>query len=162
MGIPQTRCPYFLNAVRVLLIHVFSPHQSDCMAVGAELREVETLGLLRSAFGVWSTDQLVGHMVPSDQPQTQWMMVAVMLLGLFTNATVPQASVASTGWPFVVPLLLIQLGRTLWTLANAPDAVFRDHYFRTRPRVKTGPSRAAGALSVSSVSGFHWYTKGMN
>jgi low temperature requirement protein LtrA len=27
-----------------------------------------------------------------------------------------------------VPFLLAQLGRTFWTIVNAPNAVFRDHF----------------------------------
>jgi len=57
------------------------------------------------------------------------MILAVMLLGLFMNASVTRAF-TSSGWMFVLPLLLIQLGRAVWTLINSMDAVFRDHYVR--------------------------------
>jgi low temperature requirement protein LtrA len=58
------------------------------------------------------------------------MVLTVMVLGLFINAAVTGAFTVS-GWAFVVPLLLIQLGRTFWTLVNAPNALYREHYVRT-------------------------------
>jgi low temperature requirement protein LtrA len=50
------------------------------------------------------------------------MVLAVMLLGLLMNASVTRAFTTS-GWAFVIPLLLIQLGRTAWTIVNSTDAV---------------------------------------
>ena len=52
-----------------------------------------------------------------------------MLLGPFMIASVTRAFTTSS-WAFVIPLLVIQLGRTVWTLVNSPNAVFREHYFR--------------------------------
>jgi low temperature requirement protein LtrA len=64
-------------------------------------------------------------MIPADRSRTRWMVLSVMLLGLFMNASVTTAFTTS-GWPFVISLLLIQLGRTVWTIANAPDAMYRN------------------------------------
>ena len=61
-------------------------------------------------------------MLRVDRSRTLGMVVAVMLLGLFMNASVTGAF-ATSGWAFVVPCLLIQLGRTSWGIVNAPDAV---------------------------------------
>ncbi len=69
-------------------------------------------------------------MIRADQSRTRWLVLTVMLLGLFMNASVTRAFTTS-GWAFVIPLLLIQLGRTVWTLVNSTDAVLREHYFRT-------------------------------
>ena len=90
----------------------------------------ETLVLLLAVFAVWFHTSWAATMIPVDRPQTLWMILAVMLLSLFMNASVTGAFAAS-GWAFVAPFLLAQLGRTFWTLANAPDPVFRDHFFRT-------------------------------
>jgi len=66
-------------------------------------------------------------------------------MGLFMNASVTRAFTTS-GWAFVIPLLLIQLGRTVWTLVNSTNAVLRDHYFRTLLWViATTPLWIAGA-----------------
>jgi low temperature requirement protein LtrA len=56
-----------------------------------------------------------------------------------------------------VPLLLTQLGRTVWTLVNSPDAVFRDHFFRTLLRfVATSPLGIAGA-AVNPETRLLWW-----
>src|SRR5215210_7219714 len=106
---------------------------------------VETLVMLRAVYGVWYSTSWAATLIPADQPRTKWMILTVMLLGLFMNASVTGAF-TSSGWAFVIPLLLIQLGRTVWTLANSPDAVFRDHFFRTLLWfVATSPLWIAGA-----------------
>src|SRR5215212_7215405 len=90
----------------------------------------ETLVLLRAVYAVWYSTSWAATMIPADQPRTRGMVLTVMLLGLFMNASVTGAF-ATSGWAFVIPFLLIQLGRTVWTLASARDAVFRDHFLRT-------------------------------
>ena len=72
----------------------------------------ETLVMLLAVFAVWRSTSWAATMIPADQPRTQWMVLAVTLLGLFMNGAVTGAFTTS-GWAFVVPLLLIQLGRTL-------------------------------------------------
>src|SRR5436190_9827653 len=44
---------------------------------------VETLVLLRAVFAVWFTTSWSATMIPVNQPRTQWMLLAVMVLGLF-------------------------------------------------------------------------------
>src|SRR5262245_8675915 len=57
------------------------------------------------------------------------MLLSTMALGLWMNAALVSAFEASP-WPFVLPLLAIQLGRTMWTIAVAEDPVFRAHFIR--------------------------------
>lgn len=76
-----------------------------------------------AVYAVWAYTSWAATLIPAGEPRTRWMLLAVMLLGLFTNAAVTQSF---TGWAFVIPLLLIQLGRTLATLVSAPDVVYRD------------------------------------
>ena len=90
----------------------------------------ETLVMLLAIFAVWFTTSWSATMIRADQARTRWLVLTVMLLGLFMNASVTRAFTTS-GWAFVFPLLLIQLGRTVWTLVNSTDAVLREHYFRT-------------------------------
>jgi quercetin dioxygenase-like cupin family protein len=90
----------------------------------------ETLVMLLAVFAVWYYTTWAATMIPAHRSRTLWMVLAVMLLGLFMNASVSGAF-ATSGWAFVVSFLLAQLGRTYWTIANAPNAVFRDHFFRT-------------------------------
>lgn len=90
----------------------------------------ETLVIMMAIFTVWFTTSWSATMIRADQSRTRWLVLGVMLLGLFMNASVTMAFTTS-GWAFVIPLLLIQLGRTVWTLINSTNAVLRDHYFRT-------------------------------
>ncbi len=90
----------------------------------------ETLVLLLAVFAVWSYTSWAATMVPVDEPRTRRMVLAVMLLGLFMNAAIPEAF-GEAGWAFVIPLLLILLGRTVWTIVNAPNGVYREQFYRT-------------------------------
>jgi low temperature requirement protein LtrA len=90
----------------------------------------ETLVMLLSVFGVWMITSWASTLLHADQSRIRWMVMAVMLLGLIMNSSIAGAFTRS-GWAFVVPLVLIQLGRTVWILVNSPAAVYREHYFRT-------------------------------
>ena len=68
-------------------------------------------------------------MIPADAPPTRRMLLTVLPLGLFMNAALTGAFTTS-GWAFVAPYLLIQLGRTVWTVVHAPNALFRAHFLR--------------------------------
>jgi low temperature requirement protein LtrA len=90
----------------------------------------ETAVMLLAVFAIWFTTSWSATLVRVDQSRTRWLVLAVMLMGLFMNASVTRAFTTS-GWAFIIPLLLIQLGRTVWTLLNSTDAVLREHYLRT-------------------------------
>jgi low temperature requirement protein LtrA len=116
----------------------------------------ETLVMLLAIFAVWFTTSWSATLVRVDQSRTRWLVLAVMLLGLFMNASVTRAFTTS-GWAFVFPLLLIQLGRTVWTLVNSTDAVLQEHYFRTLLWViATTPLWIAGA-AVSPEARLLWW-----
>ncbi|MBV9110762.1 MAG: low temperature requirement protein A [Gemmatimonadetes bacterium] len=116
----------------------------------------ETLVMLLAVFAVWFHTSWAATMIPADQSRTHWMVLAVTLPGLFMNASVTGAFDAS-GWAFVVPLLLIQLGRTFWTYVNSPDAVFREHFFRTLLwLVATAPLWIAGAAANPGARLLWW------
>ncbi len=116
----------------------------------------ETLVMLLAVFAVWFTTSWSATLIRPDQSRTRWLVLAVMLLGLFMNASVTRAF-TSSGWAFVVPLLLIQLGRTVWTLVNSTDAVLREHYFRTLLWViATTPLWIAGAAMSPEARVLWW------
>lgn len=105
----------------------------------------ETLVMLLAVFAVWLYTSWAATLLPTDRPGTRWMVLAVMLLGLFMHASVTRAF-STSGWAFVVPFLLIQLGRACWTLVNAPDAVYREQFFRVLIWfLSTAPLWLAGA-----------------
>lgn len=143
----------FFDLVFVFAVSQLSQHLlADRSWRGA----AETLVLLLAVFAVWSYTSLAATMIPADQPRTRGMVLTVMLLGLFMNASVAGAF-ATSGWAFVLPFLLIQLGRTCWTLANAPGAVFRDHFFRTLLwLIATAPLWIVGA-AVSPGARLLWW-----
>ncbi len=138
----------FAFALSQLSQHLFTHHSWRGAA--------ETLVMLLAIFAVWFTTSWSATMIRADQSRTRWLVLAVMLLGLFMNASVTRAFTTS-GWAFVFPLLLIQLGRTVWTLANSTDAVLREHYFRTLLWViATTPLWIAGA-AVSPEARVLWW-----
>ena len=105
----------------------------------------ETLVMLLAIFAAWFTTSWSATIIRADQSQTRWLVLAVMLLGLFMNASVTKAFTIS-GWAFVIPMLLIQLGRTVWMIVYATHAVLREHYVRTLLwAIATTPLWIAGA-----------------
>ncbi|MCC6313249.1 MAG: low temperature requirement protein A [Thermomicrobiales bacterium] len=90
----------------------------------------ETLVMLLAVFAVWNYTSWAVSMFPAHRAGTRLMILIVMLLGLFMNASVTRAFTTS-GWVFVGPFLMIQLGRTFWTFVNSTGAIFREQYVRT-------------------------------
>lgn len=120
----------------------------------------ETLVMLVAIFGAWFMTSWSATIIRADQSRTRRLVLTVMLLGLFMNASVTGAFTTS-GWAFVVPLLLIQLGRTVWTLANSPNAVYREHYIRTLLwLIATTPLWLAGAATSQEVRLLWWALAG--
>ena len=116
----------------------------------------ETLVMLVAVFGVWFTTSWSATIIRADQSRTRWLMLTVMLLGLFMNASVTRAF-TSSGWVFAVPLIMIQVGRTAWTFVNSPSPVMREHYFRTLLwTIATTPFWIAGA-AVSVENRLPWW-----
>jgi low temperature requirement protein LtrA len=116
----------------------------------------ETVVMLLSIFAVWFTTSWSATIIRADQSRTRWLVLAVMLLGLFMNASVTRAFTTS-GWAFVFPLLLIQLGRTVWTILNSTTAVLREHYFRTLLwLIATTPLWIAGAATSPEARVLWW------
>ncbi len=51
----------------------------------------ETLVMLLAVFAAWFTTSWSATLVRADQSRTRWLMLTVMLLGLFMNAAVTRA-----------------------------------------------------------------------
>lgn len=118
----------FFDLVFVFAVSQLSNHLLTNLSWRGAL---ETLVLLRAVFGAWYATSWVATMIPADEPRTRRMVLAVMLLGLFMNAALTGAFTSSTsGWAFVIPLVLIQVGRTVWTVVNSADPAFREHFSR--------------------------------
>jgi len=116
----------------------------------------ETLVMLMTVLAVWSYTSWAATMIRGHHAQTWWMLLAVTFVGLFMNAAIPRAF-TSFGWEFVVPLLLVQLGSTVWTIFHAPDAMSRNHYVRVLLWfLVTTPLWIAGA-AMNSESRLLWW-----
>jgi low temperature requirement protein LtrA len=117
----------------------------------------ETLVLLLAVLTVWTYTSWAATMIPVVRSSTRRMVLAVMLLGLFMNAALARAFTTSGPWAFVVPLLLIHLGRTAWTIASATDAVYREHYVRVLIWfLATTPLWIAGAAANAEARVLWW------
>jgi low temperature requirement protein LtrA len=116
----------------------------------------ETLVMLLAIFAVWFSTSWSATIFPVDQPRMRRLMLAVMLLGLFMNASVTRAFTTSP-WAFILPFLLIQLGRAIWMIVNSADAVFHDHYLRMLLwLVAATPLWIAGALVAPEARLLWW------
>jgi low temperature requirement protein LtrA len=146
----------FFDLVFAFAISQFSQHLLTHLSWRGA---TETLVMLLAVFAAWFTTSWSATLVRADQSRTRWLMLAVMLLGLFMNAAVTRAFIHS-GWAFVMPMLMIQLGRTVWTLLNSTDPVLREHYFRTLLwLLATTPLWIAGA-AVNADFRLLWWALG--
>jgi low temperature requirement protein LtrA len=117
---------------------------------------VEVLVLLLAVLGAWAYTSWAATLIAANQSATLWMMLSVMALGLFMNAALTHAFTGS-GWLFVVPFLVTQLGRTVWTIANAPNALYREHFIRVLLwMLATTPLWMAGAAANSERRVLYW------
>lgn len=133
----------FFDLVFVFAVSQLSHHLLEhLMWRGA----AETLVLLIAVFSVWAYTSFEATLLHVGRTQTQWLLLAVMLVGLFMNAAIDDAFDAG-GAAFVVPLLVIQVGRSLWTMGTAPTRMLREHYaIMLGWIVASAPLWLAGAL----------------
>jgi low temperature requirement protein LtrA len=87
----------------------------------------ETAILLIAVYCVWSYTSFQGTMFNVRRPQIKLLLLVVMLLGLFMNASISDAW-SDRAWAFVIPMLTCQLGQGVFTMVVAPDPQFREHY----------------------------------
>jgi low temperature requirement protein LtrA len=157
-GIPEheyqvTPLELFFDLVFVFAVSQLSSHLLTNLSWRGA---TETLVMMLAILTVWSYTSWAATMIRADRSRTRWMVLAVMLLGLFMNASATRAFTTS-GWAFVTPLLLIQLGRTIWTIVNSPDAVYREHYFRVLLWfIATTPLWMAGAAANAEARLLWW------
>jgi len=105
----------------------------------------ETLVLYLPVFAVWFYTSWAATLYSLAHPRARRMMIAVMITGLFLNASLTRAF-ADAAWVFVASLLVIQLGRTAWMLTTHLDPTNHDHFRRTLVwLVATAPLWIAGA-----------------
>jgi low temperature requirement protein LtrA len=113
----------FFDLVFVFAVSQLSHHLLDYLSWRGA---AETLVLLIAVFGIWSGTSFEATLLNIGRSQAQWMLLAVMLAGLFMNAAT-QDAFETGGWAFVIPLLVIQAGRSTLMIVSAPTRMLREH-----------------------------------
>jgi low temperature requirement protein LtrA len=142
----------FFDLVFIFAVSQLSHHLLDELS----WRGAETLVLLIAVFGVWSGTSFEATLLHVGRSQAQWMLLAVILVGLFMNATIADAF-DTGGWAFVVPLLVVQAGRSILMIVAAPNRMLREHYARLLCWIlATAPLWIAGAVVQAEVRLLWW------
>lgn len=87
----------------------------------------EMIVLLIAVYNVWSYTSFEATLIHVGKTQTQWMMLIVMLLGLFMYAFINYAF-GEVAWIFVTPFLVCQIGHGLLTTFTAAGKLLKIHY----------------------------------
>lgn len=87
----------------------------------------ETAILLVAVHTMWASTSFEATLPEARRSHARWLVLVVMLLGLFMNAAISRAW-SEAAWWFVVPYLVCQLGHVTVTAWSAPDSMLRAHY----------------------------------
>ena len=117
----------FFDLVFVFAVSQLSHHLLEHLSWRGAL---ETVVLLLAVYRTWSTTSWDAAMLGVERPDARTMLLAMMWLGLFMNAALLRA-LWDQPWPFVLPLVVGQLGRSLWMMWRSPSLLFREHFQRT-------------------------------
>jgi low temperature requirement protein LtrA len=90
----------------------------------------ETLVLLVAVYLVWTYTTWAATLLDTARLELHWMLLLVMLVALFMNASIG-AAFGEFGWLFVGAYLLIQLGRGAWMLTAGLEGMLQSHFIRT-------------------------------
>jgi low temperature requirement protein LtrA len=143
----------FFDLVFVFALTQLSHHLLDHLSWRGA---AETLVLLIAVFGIWSGTSFEATLLTIRRSQAQWMLLAVLLVGLFMNAAI-QGAFETGGWAFVIPLLAIQAGRSILMIVVAPTRMLREHYTRLLCWIlATAPLWIAGATSDAEPRLLWW------
>ena len=122
-----TRLELFFDLVFVFALSQLSHHLLEHPSwVGAG----ETLVLLLGVYKVWVYTTWSATLLDTSRLEVQWMLLIIMLVSLFMNASISSAF-GAFGWLFAASYLLIQLGRGAWMLAVGLDRTTHNHFVRT-------------------------------
>ncbi|MBB6335227.1 low temperature requirement protein LtrA [Schaalia hyovaginalis] len=139
----------FFDLVYVFAISQLAEHLSAHLGwEGA----AQTLLLLIAVFTIWSFTTIESTMILARTQRSQWVILAVMVLGLVMNSSITGAFTGSP-WSFVIPMLMIQVGRSFATSRVDVVPVLRLHcYAMIMSFASTSPtwSSAAGCSSSSA------------
>jgi low temperature requirement protein LtrA len=143
----------FFDLVFVFAVSQLSHHLLDHLTWRGA---AETLVLLIAVFGVWSGTSFEATLLNIGRSHARWLLLAVMLVGLFMNAAIADAF-ETGGWAFVIPLLVIQAGRSILMVVVAPTRMLREHYARLLCWIiATAPLWIVGAISDAESRLLWW------
>jgi low temperature requirement protein LtrA len=122
-----TRLELFFDLVFVFALSQLSHHLLEHPSwAGAG----ETFVLLLAVYKVWVYTTWSATLLDTSRLEVQWMLLIVMLVTLFMNASIDLAF-GSSGWLFAASYLLVQLGRGAWMLTVGLDRTTHNHFVRT-------------------------------
>ena len=111
----------------------------------------ETFVLYVPMFAVWAYTSWAATLYSLNHPPARRMVIAVMVAGLFMNASLTRAF-DDAAWLFVATFLAIRLGRTAWMLTTPLDPINRQHFVATLVWLAaTAPVWIAGAAVSTNV-----------
>lgn len=126
-GDPVTRLELFFDLVFVFALWQLSHHLLEHPSwVGAG----ETFVLLLAVYKVWVYTSWSATLLDTSRLEVQWMLMIVMLVTLFMNASLGEAF-GAFGWLFAASYILTQLGRGAWMLTTGLDRTTHNHFVRT-------------------------------
>jgi low temperature requirement protein LtrA len=143
----------FFDLVFVFAVSQLSHHLLDHLSWRGA---AETLVLLIAVYGVWSGTSFEATLLHIARSHARWLLLAVMLVGLFMNAAIADAF-ETGGWAFVIPLLVIQAGRSILMVVVAPTRMLCEHYARLLCWIiATAPLWIVGAISDAESRLLWW------
>lgn len=112
--------------------------------------------LLVGVFLVWLNTSWIATVLHAEEPRALTMILVTMLLSLFMNASIGRAW-GSMGLMFALPLVVGQVGRSVWMVAASPNEVYREHYRRTVGwQLTSAPLWLIGAVSAPEGRLLYW------
>jgi low temperature requirement protein LtrA len=116
----------------------------------------ETFVLYLPMFAVWAYTSWAATLYSPHHSPAQLMVIAVMIAGLFMNASLARAF-DDGQWIFVATFLSIQLGRSAWMLTTPLDPINREHSVATLLWLAaTAPLWIAGSAAPTDVRLVVW------
>lgn len=116
----------------------------------------ETIVLLIAVYNVWSYTSFEATLIHVGTIQTRWMMLIVMLLGLFMYGYLNHAF-GESAWTFATPFLICQIGHGIFTTLAPTDPVLKAHYIKMFGwLLATSPLWIAGSFAESGARLIWW------
>lgn len=122
-------------------------HLSDSLTWRAV---AESAVMLVGVFSAWFHTSWIATVAPVNEPATRRLILGSMLFCLLMGATV-RSAFSTQAVAFAIPLVVGEIGCTVWIIRHAPNRVYREQYQRTLVwQMATAPLWIAGVALPSS------------